>query len=128
MCWGICKQGRRLRKETKGKLKNSEFISPNTFILGTIQVSESAMQKPTPTLLGHPTVKLGKLLSSFRTGDWKKVKRCYLAFIYHNILFYQFLTYMEFSGEFRKELGILGNFSLVRPYAMEDPKSLYGLK
>ena len=33
---------------------------------------------------------------------------------------------MDFPGEFREELGILGNFVVVSPYAMEDPKWMYG--
>ena len=41
---------------------NKEFIFPNTFILGTISVSKLAMLKLTPTLLGHPTMKLGRFL------------------------------------------------------------------
>ena len=35
---------------------------------------------------------------------------------------------MEGSGDFGKKLGLLGNFVLVRPCAMEAPKTQYGLK
>ena len=66
-----------MREETKGKLQNSEFISPNTFILGTIQVSHSSMRKPTPTLLGLPTVKLGKFIQLHRPGAQGKEQSFY---------------------------------------------------
>ena len=64
----------KLRGETKGKLRNNEFISPNTFRSGTIQVLESTMQKPTLALLGHPTMKLGKFIQSRRPRAWEKNK------------------------------------------------------
>ena len=34
---------------------------------------------------------------------------------------------MERSGEFREELGFLGNFGLGKSCEMEDPKTLYDL-
>ena len=56
-------------KETKGKFQNSELISHKKFISGTIQVLDSTMRKPTLTLLGHLTMKLGKSIMFFRIGD-----------------------------------------------------------
>ena len=78
--------------------------------------------------MGHPTMKLGKFLLSFRPRAWEKVKRCYQALKNHKYDFIKFITDLEMSGELRKESGFLGNFLLRKSFAMEVPKSPYGLK
>ena len=50
-----------------------------------------------------------------------------MKFMYHQIRFRIVWDSSRSYEEFRSELGFLGNFGLVKSYAMEPPKKLYDL-
>ena len=85
------------------------------------------MQKPTPMLMGHPTMKLGNLFSPTKHRLREKKIGVIIPLYILKYGLIQFVTNFYRYGEFRKELGFLGNFGLGKSYTMEAPKTQYDL-